>query len=55
MEIHLCTVCGKSGEDHGERCGCCDELFWPPLCCPGCDCGAFEDAHAERLLVRDLD
>lgn len=44
---HICEVCSQPGHDHTEQCArdhAC--LHWPPLCCPGCPCRSFEDAHA---------
>ncbi|WP_295442973.1 hypothetical protein, partial [uncultured Thiodictyon sp.] len=29
-----------------------DSEYWPPLCCPGCDCRSFEDAHAADPLTK---
>ena len=47
---HYCSVCSRSAGQHSEDCPCgCGESFLMPLCCPGCDCGSFEDAHAELL------
>lgn len=41
---HLCTVCFQPLEHHPETC----ELecrHFPPLCCRGCQCRSFEEAH----------
>lgn len=46
MSDHACTQCFRSFTVHPEECqrGC---RHFPPLCCPGCDCGSFERAHEE--------
>ena len=48
---HYCEVCFTSMFDHPERCfGWGDEephYHMTPLCCPGCPCGSFEEAHPE--------
>lgn len=52
-EIHRCTVCGSSSRRHPEQCDCgCGEFFWPALCCEGCGCGSFEEAHRARDEMR---
>lgn len=43
--VHVCTICGQPSGDHDSDCDVCDCAHFPPLCCPGCDCGSFEDAH----------
>ena len=57
---HICTVCFQSMFHHPEECGAeaCwvkDKTgreqalrHWPALCCPGCGCGSFEEAHGMR-------
>lgn len=47
MADHTCTVCFQSFEKHGESCEYCEAKHWPPLCCAGCDCGSFEQAHPD--------
>lgn len=43
---HYCTVCCRPLEAHREACDCGRELsYFPALCCPGCDCGSWEEAH----------
>lgn len=45
--MHWCTVCGRAAPDHAESCqGACEFDHFPPLCCPGCHCESFEEAHA---------
>lgn len=46
---HVCGVCFTLSVDHEEDCGTQEDRceHWPPLCCPGCDCGSFEEAHPE--------
>lgn len=42
---HVCTVCFSLAENHPEE-GCdCGVSHFPALCCPGCDCGSYEEAH----------
>lgn len=41
---HICTVCLLPMEEHCE-CQGCDEIHFPQPCCPGCDCGSFEEIH----------
>ncbi len=41
---HICTVCFRPVEDHDSKCDC-GIVHFPPLCCAGCECGSFEDAH----------
>lgn len=46
--MHLCGVCWTDSLTHPEECyepGCEDWAHWPPLCCRGCLCGSFEEAH----------
>lgn len=46
MKAHICTVCSQQGDDHTDDCpGDCGLRYWPPLCCKGCDCGSYEQAH----------
>lgn len=44
---HLCTVCYRPAAQHSSACDCgCGATFGPlPLCCEGCMCESFEDAH----------
>ena len=44
---HICTVCFLPSTDHPMDCDC-GENHWPPLCCPGCDCGSVEGAHPHK-------
>lgn len=39
MTEHICTVCHQPSHRH-EECG-----HFPALCCEGCACGSFEEAH----------
>ena len=41
---HICSVCFLPGHAHDGECDC-GERHWPPLCCPGCDCGSYEESH----------
>lgn len=43
---HICTVCFLPVEQHDSECdlGC---HHFPPLCCQGCGCGSFEEAHPQ--------
>ena len=48
MTPHYCTVCFRPVDAHDEHCDvddCCGH--WPALCCPGCACESFEQAHPE--------
>ena len=38
-------VCFRTVEQHHSMCGCCEERWFPPLCCAGCDCQSYEYAH----------
>lgn len=58
--MHECTVCLGSMEVHKHECDCdqCyDEkedrgkTFFPALCCEGCDCRSFEEAHELETVV----
>lgn len=48
---HVCDQCFASMFDHLERCyddSHGDDLpgyHSPPLCCPGCGCKSYEEAH----------
>lgn len=44
MDVHYC-VCGLSVEEHRERSDDCGERHFPALCCKGCPCRSFEEAH----------
>jgi hypothetical protein len=47
MDQHICTICGHPVEDHPSKCTCgCEQTFFVPTCCPGCDCLSFEEAHS---------
>lgn len=51
--MHWCTACGDVMEDHPTRCYEGDyHQHFPALCCPGCDCGSFEEAHSEEEIVK---
>lgn len=41
---HVCMVCFDLSETHPERCPAGDNHH-SPLCCPGCWCQSFEEAH----------
>ena len=45
--MHLCDVCCASSDAHSQHCDSelCEDWHWPPLCCPGCLCGSYEEAH----------
>jgi hypothetical protein len=45
---HTCTSCARDMDTHTTVCGECNERHFPDLCCPGCDCRSYEDAHAGR-------
>jgi hypothetical protein len=51
---HLCEWCFQPVSSHDEICGEPDPdcRHFPPLCCPGCPCGSFREAHpeSERLF-----
>lgn len=49
IEVHFCTVCINRASDHPEDCTDrrCGQRHWPALCCPGCECRSFEDAHPD--------
>lgn len=53
--MHVCTECGLTVEEHSEVCECgCGSRFFPALCCEGCDCRSFEDAHLVEVDPDDL-
>ncbi len=55
MSEHICTECFSFASQHEEACevdGC--EGHWPPLCCRGCDCRSFEDAHLDPPAEQDI-
>lgn len=53
MSTHICEECFRPSDEHGERQGCdCDHGHWPPLCCAGCRCRSFEEAHWRILTVQ---
>lgn len=49
--MHSCGVCFMDSDVHLEECdGTPDQPLnvhqhWPALCCPGCRCESFEQAH----------
>jgi hypothetical protein len=46
VAAHPCGVCFLDFAVHPEQCEVIEgERHWPPLCCPGCPCGSFEEAH----------
>lgn len=49
MSEHICLVCGRDGHVHDERCDC-GSRHWPPVCCPGCPCWSFADAHKDIAI-----
>ena len=49
ITLHICTVCYMASRRHSERCDC-GVNHWPPLCCPGCDCHSYENAHYKRVI-----
>ena len=42
---HICEECSRSMFAHDEECDC-GGRHDPPLCCPGCPCNSYHDAHA---------
>jgi len=42
---HVCTVCCGLVSQHGKECSCGCAIFFIPLCCEGCNCRSYEDAH----------
>lgn len=51
---HRCGVCFQESGAHDEHCyrnPCEVGNHWPPLCCPGCPCASFEDAHGPAPTV----
>ena len=42
---HVCTACFRDMTEHDELCSCGCGRFFPALCCPGCACHSYEDAH----------
>lgn len=57
MGLHTCGSCGRDLADHNENCfegtpdGESSHIHFPALCCPGCDCGSFEEAHPDSPLA----
>lgn len=47
---HTCTVCHGPAFAHPEKCPLThsdgSDRHFPPLCCPGCECRSFEEAHS---------
>ena len=46
---HICGICFQDSAEHDSRCyeqGCEGDTHWPALCCPGCPCRSYEEAHA---------
>lgn len=49
MSDHICTVCFQSFRAHRAKCDCgCGRGFLGALCCEGCDCGSYEEAHPKE-------
>lgn len=49
---HMCTTCAQRADTHPEACGVANDCYhYPALCCPGCDCRAFEEAHPMPVAV----
>lgn len=44
MNEHICEACFQPSHQHDSRCGC-GKRHWPPLCCPKCPCGSYDEAH----------
>lgn len=44
-EVHICEVCLSPSIEHSQSCPCGCATFLSPLCCPGCPCGSYEEAH----------
>ena len=42
---HTCGVCFMPALSHESRCPCGCGDFFSPLCCEGCGCESYEDAH----------
>jgi len=51
MSEHVCTVCYRASEAHPERSEDCDEWHFPALCCVGCECRSWEQAHSLPFAV----
>lgn len=56
MMEHECGVCVLRTTEHEGRCDdplCEPENIWhlPPLCCPGCMCLSYEEAHLQLRKV----
>jgi len=51
MYVHECGACFAPMNRHSEMCvfGC---FHWPALCCPGCDCESFQEAHPPDTVLR---
>ena len=47
-EVHVCTVCFADSANHDSECPCGCASYLSPLCCPGCDCRSYEEAHEEQ-------
>lgn len=46
--MHLCGVCSVDSSRHPSSCyeeDCEVIKHWPVLCCPGCLCLSYEEAH----------
>lgn len=49
--MHACGECGMDSVDHPAECyepDCGIGNHWPSLCCPGCPCLSFEEAHPKE-------
>jgi hypothetical protein len=45
---HICGVCHQPISSHRGQCRCgCEGHYLPALCCEGCPCRSFEDAHRD--------
>lgn len=53
--MHICLICLQEAGDHSWQChdiNCEQARHWPPLCCPGCPCESFEEAHRVNADTR---
>lgn len=51
--MHICDQCYQPANEHDEECPCGCGAFLMPLCCPGCGCRSFEDAHGGVNVMVD--
>ena len=59
MSGHTCEQCFMDSDDHSQECyepeaDCPQGRHWPALCCPGCPCHSYEDAHPMLHILQAM-